>query len=55
MIIVVAKIRFANQDDRDRAVELSTPVQQATRDQEAGCHDYCFAPDPCDGNIILVY
>ena len=55
MIIVVAKIRFANQDDRDRAVELSTPVQQATRDQEAGCHDYCFAPDPCDGNAIQVY
>ena len=55
MIIVVAKIRFENQADRDRAVELSTPVQQATRDQEAGCHDYCFSADPCDGNIIQVY
>ena len=55
MIIVVAKVRFESQADRDRAVEKSAPVQQATRDQEAGCHAYCFAADPCDGNIIQVY
>ena len=55
MIIVVAKIRFENQTDRDRAVELCAPVQLATREQEPGCHDYCFAPDPCHGDIIQVY
>ncbi len=55
MIIVVAKIRFESQADRDRAVELSARVQQATREQESGCHDYCFAPDPCHGEIIQVY
>ena len=55
MIIVVAKIRFNSEADRDRAVALSTPVQQATRDNEPGCHDYCFAPDPCAADTIQVY
>jgi quinol monooxygenase YgiN len=55
MIIVSAKIVFASQPDRDRAVELSTPIQQATREQEAGCHAYCFSADPCDPAAIQVY
>lgn len=55
MIIVTAKLTFASQEDRDRAVELSIPIQQATRDQEAGCHAYCFAADPCDSVAIQVY
>jgi len=55
MIIVTAKLIFASQQDRDKAVTLSIPIQQATRDQEAGCHAYCFAPDPCDPIAIQVY
>lgn len=55
MIIVVAKIIFASQTDRDSAVELSIPIQQATRDQEHGCHAYCFAADPCGPVAIQVY
>jgi quinol monooxygenase YgiN len=55
MIIVVAKITFPTKLDRDRAVELSAPVQLATREQEAGCHAYCFAADPCDPVAIQVY
>lgn len=55
MIIVVARITFPNQADRDRAVELSAPVQLATREQEPGCHAYCFAADPCDPIAIQVY
>jgi len=55
MIIVTAKIIYASQTDRDRAVELSIPIQQATRDQESGCHAYCFAADPCDPIAIQVY
>ena len=55
MIIVVAKIRFNSPADRDRAVALSEPIQRATREQEPGCHDYCFAPDPCEPTIIQVY
>ncbi|ARN73462.1 putative quinol monooxygenase [Oceanicoccus sagamiensis] len=55
MIIVVAKILFANQADRDRAVELSAPIQLATREQEPGCNAYCFAADPCDPMAIQVY
>ena len=55
MIIVTAKLTFASGADRDRVVELSIPIQQATRDQEAGCHAYCFAADPCDPVVIQVY
>ena len=55
MIIVSAKIVFVSQSDRNRAVEISTPIQQATRDQEGGCHAYCFSADPCDPLAIQVY
>jgi quinol monooxygenase YgiN len=55
MIIVVAALRFANQKDRDRAVELTAKVQLATRMEERGCRDYCFAPDPSLPTRIQVY
>ena len=55
MIIVTATITFASEQDRDRAVLLSTPIQQATRDEEEGCHAYCFSPDPCNPVAIQVY
>lgn len=55
MIIVTAKILFASKQERDKAVTLSAPIQQATRDQEPGCHAYCFAADPCDAIAIQVY
>ena len=55
MIIVVAALEFDNQEDRDRAVELTREVQLATRVEEAGCHDYCFAPDPSVPTRIQVY
>ena len=43
MIIVVAALEFANQADRDEAVRLTAEVQRLTREEEPGCHDYCFA------------
>ena len=52
MIIVVAKITFPTMADRDNAVELSAPIQLATREQESGCHAYCFSADPCDAVAI---
>ena len=55
MIIVTAKLTFASQTDRDSAVQLSIPIQQATRDEETGCHTYCFAADPCDHLDMQVY
>jgi len=55
MIIVTAKLTFTSQQNRDRAIELSIPIQQATRDQETGCHAYCFSADPCDPVAIQVY
>ena len=55
MIIVVAALEFDNQADRDHAVEITKDVQLATRVEEAGCRDYCFAPDPAVPNRIQVY
>ncbi len=55
MIIVVAALEFENQSDRDKAVELTRDVQLATRVEEDGCHDYCFAPDPSIPTRVQVY
>ena len=55
MIIVVAALGFETQADRDKAVEITKDVQLATRVEEAGCHDYCFAPDPAVPTRIQVY
>ena len=55
MIIVVAALEFENQADRDHAVAITTDVQLATRVEEAGCHDYCFAADPSVPTRIQVY
>ncbi|HTK99843.1 MAG TPA: antibiotic biosynthesis monooxygenase [Pseudomonadales bacterium] len=55
MIIVVAALGFATREDRDRAVALTADVQMATRREERGCRDYCFAPDPAVPTRIQVY
>lgn len=55
MIIISAYLDFANQEDRDRAVELTTGPQMATRNDEPGCQAYCFAADPGIANRIQVY
>jgi quinol monooxygenase YgiN len=55
MIIVVAKITFPTMAERNNAVELSAAIQLATREQEPGCHAYCFSADPCDPVAIQVY
>ena len=55
MIIVVAALEFGSEADRDRAVALTADVQRLTREEEPGCHDYCFAPDPAIPTRIQVY
>ena len=55
MIIVVAALEFENSSDRDHAVEITKDVQMATRVEEAGCQDYCFAPDPSVPTRVQVY
>ena len=55
MIIVVAALEFENQVDRDHAVAITAEVQLATRTDEPGCRDYCFAPDPAVPTRIQVY
>lgn len=55
MIIISAIIDFADQPTRDTTVKLSTPIQMATREQEAGCISYCFAADPGMPTRIQVY
>ena len=55
MIVIGATIDFADEASRDAAVHKSAPIQWATRQDEAGCHAYCFAADPCVPNRIQVY
>ena len=55
MIVVVAALEFSNQADRDEAVRLTADVQRLTREEEPGCHDYCFAPDPAIPTRMQVY
>ena len=55
MIIVVARLEFDSVEARDRAIDLTREVQLATREEEAGCHDYCFAPDPSVPTRVQVY
>ena len=55
MIIIAGEIDFDSPENRDKAVELGTPLQQASRDDEPGCLSYCFAPDPCVDTRVQVY
>lgn len=55
MIIVVAALEFESEALRDKAVELTRDVQMATRVEEAGCQDYCFAADPSVPTRVQVY
>ena len=55
MIIVVAALEFEDQQARDNAVALTKDVHLATREEEAGCQAYCFAPDPSVATRIQVY
>ena len=54
-IIISAWLDFADEEARDRAVALTAPIQLATREEEEGCLDYCFAADPAISNRIQVY
>ena len=55
MIIVVAALEFETEADRDHAISITADVQMATRVEEAGCRDYCFAADPAIPTRIQVY
>ena len=47
MIIVSATLDFESKEQRDRAIEITSDIQLATREEEEGCLSYCFAADPC--------
>ena len=55
MVIVVAALEFASEQDRNHAVTLTADVQRLTREDEAGFLDYCFAPDPAIPTRMQVY
>jgi quinol monooxygenase YgiN len=55
MVIVVAALEFGSEEDRDQAVALTADVQRLTREDESGCLDYCFAPDPAIPTRMQVY
>ena len=55
MIIIAGTIDLADPSKIDEAIEKARPLQQATRDDEPGCHAYVFSPDPCVAGRIAVY
>ena len=55
MFIISAVIDFVSKHERDRVIEISAPIQLATRQQESGCISYCFAADPAVENRMQVY
>ena len=55
MIVVAGWAEFESAEARDRAVAGSAPFQQATREEEAGCRAYYFAPDPVIDVRMVVY
>jgi quinol monooxygenase YgiN len=54
-VIIHATIDFADQATRDEAIRQCAPVQWATRKEEPGCLEYCFAADPCVPNRINIH
>ena len=55
MIIIAGTIDFADQENRDAAVDAGRDLQMASRNDEPGCLAYCFAPDPGVPTRIQVY
>ncbi len=55
MIIVAGFLDFANGAARDAVLAESAPLQQATRDEEAGCEAYCLSADPTCETSVQVY
>jgi len=55
LIAVEAAITVVDPASRQGLIDRSVPIQQATRDDEAGCIVYCFAADPCRDDLIQVY
>ena len=54
-IIIAGTIDLADASKRDEAMQIAAPLQQKTRTEEAGCHAYVFAPDPCVPGRLCVY
>ena len=55
LVAVEAAITLNDPSVRAELIARTAPIQQKTRDEEPGCLVYCFAPDPCVGDLIQVY
>lgn len=55
MIIIAGTIDLVDPSLRDATLVKAQPLQQATRDDEPGCHAYVFSADPCVAGRISVY
>ena len=54
-MIIIGGVISIPAERRAALLEASAPLQQATRDDEAGCLAYVFAADPCDPTAIVVH
>ncbi len=55
LVVVEAAITLNEPHRRQEVLDATAAIQQATRDDEPGCLVYCFAPDPCQDDLIQVY
>jgi quinol monooxygenase YgiN len=55
LILIAGTIDLSDPDRVDEALERSRPLQQATRDEEPGCHSYVFSADPNIAGRIVVF
>tara|TARA_B100000029_G_scaffold449059_1_gene471966 strand:- start:261 stop:1076 length:816 start_codon:yes stop_codon:yes gene_type:complete len=55
MIIITATFILADPLKRPEAIKKAAPLQQATRDDEAGCQSYVFSPDPASDEKVVVF
>jgi quinol monooxygenase YgiN len=54
-MIIIAGTIDVDPEQREACMTAVAPIQKATRDDEPGCHAYCFAPDPVVDGRIQVY
>lgn len=55
MIIIAGHLEFADREARDQILASGARLQQATRDEEPGCIEYCFSADPATETRIRIY
>jgi quinol monooxygenase YgiN len=55
MIIIAGHLEYPDRAARDAVLAAGEALQQATRDDEPGCVEYCFSADPLVDTWVRVH